>query len=221
MFPPPWIFFLFGFILCACDRGGDVSSIRNLQSQGETVVCFGDSLTEGFGAGRGEDYPSILASHLGMRVLNAGERGDTTTAALGRLERDVLQHNPRLVIVLLGGNDFLRQVPLEETKKNLEEIVRRIQQQGAMVAIAGLRLGLFTDEYGRIYQEIARKYRALYIPEVLKGILSNSQLKSDSIHPNGAGYRLVAERVFRSVRPLLEEAGRQKAANASGLSDVR
>lgn len=205
---------LLGIIVSGCSSETNLREVRNLRSQGKNIICFGDSLTEGVGAARGEDYPSILAGHLGARVLNAGERGDTTAGALARLQRDVLEHDPRLVIVLLGGNDFLRQVPLEETKKNLEQIVRRIQQQGAMVAVVGLRLGLFTDEYGPMYQEIATKYQALYIPEVLKGILSDSQLKSDSIHPNGAGYRLVAERVFSGVQPLLEEAERQKAPGA-------
>ncbi len=205
---------LLGILVSACSSETNLREVRNLRSQGKNIICFGDSLTEGVGAAGGEDYPSVLAGHLRKRVLNAGERGDTTAGALARLERDVLAHDPRLVIVLLGGNDFLRQVPLQETKKNLEEIVRRIQQQGAMVAVVGLRLGLFTDEYGPMYREIATKYKALYIPEVLKGILSDSQLKSDSIHPNGAGYRLVAERVFSGVEPLLEEAERQKASDA-------
>lgn len=205
---------LFGIIVSACSSETNLREVRNLRSQGKNIICLGDSLTEGVGAASGADYPSVLASHLGKHVLNAGERGDTTAGALARLERDVLAQDPRLVIVLLGGNDFLRQVPLEETKRNLEQIVRRIQEQGAMVAVVGLRLGLFKDEYGPMYREIAIKYKALYIPEVLKGILSDSQLKSDSIHPNGAGYRVVAERIFSGVQSLLEEAGRQKAADA-------
>jgi lysophospholipase L1-like esterase len=126
------------------------------------------------------------------------------------LDRDVLGRNPRLVIVLFGGNDFMRQVPLDQTRKNLEEMVRRIQERGAMVVLAGLRLGLFTDEYGPIYKEIAKQHGALYIPEVLKGILSDPRLKSDSVHPNGAGYRLMAERIVKEVKPLLEEADRRR-----------
>ncbi len=121
----------------------------------------------------------------------------------------MLEQNPRLVIVLLGGNDFLRRVPLSKTRKNLEEIVRRIQGRGAMVVLAGVRLGLFTDEYGPLYEEIAEKHGALLIPKVLKGILSDPKLKSDSIHPNGAGYQLMAERILKQVRPLLEEADRR------------
>ena len=69
----------------------------------------------------------------------------------------MLNKNPRLVIVLLGGNDFLRQVARQETQKNLKEIIRRIQDQGAMVVIAGMKLGLFTDEYSSIFEETARQ----------------------------------------------------------------
>ena len=103
----------------------------------------------------------------------------------------------------------MRQLAVGETRKNLEEIVGRIQDRGAMVALVGMRLGLFTDEYGPIYREIARKRGALYIPEILKGILSDARLKNDSIHPNSAGYQLMAERILEQVKPLLEEADRQ------------
>jgi acyl-CoA thioesterase-1 len=104
----------------------------------------------------------------------------------------------------------MRQVPIGETRKNLDEIVQRIQERGVMVALVGMRLGLFTDEYGPIYEEIAKKHGALFIPEILKGILSDAKLKSDPIHPNGAGYKLVAERILKEVKALLEEADRRR-----------
>lgn len=194
-------------LLVAC-AGDDYGKVRNLRSTGEAIVCFGDSLTEGVGADAGEDYPSVLSRRLNFPIVNAGQRGDTTAQALERLSDSVLRRNPRLVIVLLGGNDFLRQLPRAESKKNLTEIVRRIQQQGAMVAIAGMKLGLFTDEFAAIYEDIAKEFGALYIPQVMKGILSDATLKSDPIHPNGAGYRLIAERIAERVRPLLHEADR-------------
>jgi acyl-CoA thioesterase-1 len=203
----PRISALLLLLLPACG-GDDLRGIRNLRSAGEAIVCFGDSLTEGVGAEAGQDYPSVLSRQLGFPVVNAGQRGDTTGQALERLSDKVLRRNPRLVIVLLGGNDFLRQLPRAESKKNLAEIVRRIQEQGAMVAIAGIRLGLFTDEFAPIYEATAKEFGALYIPEVMKGILSDAKLKSDAIHPNGAGYRLIAERVAEKIRPLLREADR-------------
>ncbi len=201
---------LIGILSSTCDRAGSFNDIRNLQSRGENIICFGDSLTEGVGAGNSENYPSVLARQIPHPVINAGRRGDISADGLSRLERDVLGRNPRLVIVLFGGNDFLRQIPISETKKNLEQIIQRIQEHGAMVVLVGMRLGLFTDEYGPIYEEIAKQHGALYIPEVLKGILSDPRLKSDSVHPNGAGYRLMAERILEQVKPLLEEADRQK-----------
>jgi acyl-CoA thioesterase-1 len=195
--------------------GGErFDSIHNIRSQGETIICFGDSLTEGVGAGSGEDYPTVLSRQLGIPVMNAGQRGDTTAQALDRITDAVLSKNPRLVIVLLGGNDFLRQLPRQETRKNLEEMVRRIQAHGAMVVIAGMKLGFFTDEYSSIFEETARRFGALYVAQVTKGILNDARLKNDPIHPNGAGYRLIAERLADKIKPLLREADRLRGTNA-------
>jgi len=205
-----WIVLLVGIITSTCEGDRHYRSVRNLNSPGENVICFGDSLTEGVGAGKGKDYPSMLAKHLRYPVINAGRRRDTSADGLSRLEQDVLGQNPRLVIVLFGGNDFLRRLPLDETAKNLEAMVSRIQEAGAMVLLVGLRLGLFTDEYGSIYKKIADEYGTLHLPDILDGILSNPKLKSDSIHPNGAGYRLMAERILKQVKLLLEEADRRR-----------
>ena len=199
--------FLVIVALGACG-GENFDAIRNLRSSGETIVCFGDSLTEGVGAGTGEDYPSVLSKEIGIPVVNAGQRGDTTDQALARLSDAVLSKNPRLVIVFLGGNDFLRQRPRAESRRNLVEIVRRVQAHGAMVAVAGMKLGLFTDDFAAIYEDTAKELGALYIPQVMKGILSDSKLKSDPIHPNGAGYRLIAERIAVKIIPLLRDADR-------------
>jgi len=206
--------FLVIVALGACG-GENFDAIRNLRSSGETIVCFGDSLTEGVGAGTGEDYPSVLSKEIGIPVVNAGQRGDTTDQALARLSDAVLSKNPRLVIVFLGGNDFLRQRPRAESRRNLVEIVRRVQAQGAMVAIAGMKLGLFTDDFAAIYEDTAKEFGALYIPQVMKGILSDSKLKSDPIHPNGAGYRLIAERIAVKIIPLLRDADRLTGRRAS------
>jgi acyl-CoA thioesterase-1 len=204
-----WLSFALAGCLYGCG-GESYDSIRNLGSAGQTIICFGDSLTEGVGGGPGEDYPAVLSQQLGVPVINAGRRGDTTAAALARFAADVLEKNPRLVVVMLGGNDFLRQVPLSETKTHLDEIVRRAQERGAMVVVSGIRLGLFTDEYGPIFEEIATRRGALYVPEVLKGILSDAKLRSDRIHPNGGGYRLMAERIAEKVKPLLAAADRRR-----------
>ena len=185
-------------LLIVSGCGGErFDTIRNLRSAGETIICFGDSLMEGVGAEPGEEYPTILSRLLGMRVVNAGQRGDTTAQALERINTSVVNKNPRLVILLLGGNDFLRQIPTRETRQNLKELVRKIQDHGAMVAIAGIKLGFFTDEYGPIFEETAAEFDAIYIPQVMKGIFNDTKLRSDQIHPNSAGYRLIAERIAK------------------------
>ncbi len=196
-------------LLFACERGGDFRDVKNLSSVGKNIISFGDSLTEGVGAGEGKNYPTLLAEGLGRPVINAGRRGDTAAAGLSRLDRDVLGRDPRLVLVLFGGNDFLRRIPLERTIHDLEMMVKRIQERGAMVVLLGLKLGVFRDEYGSMYEEVAEKYGGLLVPDVLAGVLSDARLKSDAIHPNGAGYELMTERILKKVKPLLVEADRR------------
>jgi len=212
------IFLTVGYVLsliCSLGCSGDsFENVRNLGSTREAIVCLGDSLTEGVGVNPGEDYPSVLSRELAFPVANLGRRGDTTAQALARLP-EVLERNPRLVIVLLGGNDFLRQVPRSETKKNLAEVVRRLQAHAAIVVIAGMRLGLFTDEFSPIYEETAEQLGAYLIPQVMQGILSDSQLKSDLIHPNAAGYRLLGQRIAEKLKPLLREADRLSGRRGS------
>src|SRR6185369_16988165 len=98
------------------------ANVRNLDSRGANIIAFGDSLTAGYGAGGGEDYPTRLSALIGEPVINAGVSGDTTASALARLDADVLSRDPRIVIVGLGGNDFLGGVALPATEANLREI---------------------------------------------------------------------------------------------------
>jgi len=188
----------------------DYRTIRNLGSRGTTLVCFGDSLTQGVGAGPGEDFPSLVAAALPIRVVNAGVAGESTADGVRRLERDILSQDPRLVLVFFGGNDFLRRVPREETRRNLEAMVERIQGAGAMVILVGFKAGLLTDETGPLYEAVARGRGVLYIPNALAGILDEPRLKSDAVHPNGAGYRRLADRLLAELGPLLKAADRAR-----------
>ena len=199
--------------LASCG-GEDYRGIHNLASSGTTLVCFGDSLTQGVGAGQGEDFPSLLAAALPIPVVNAGVAGETTGDGLRRLERDVLSRDPRLVMVFFGGNDFLRRVPPEETRRNLGEMIERIQRAGAMVILVGLKAGFFTDETGPLYEAVARGRGVLHIPDALAGILSDPRLKNDAVHPNAAGYQRLADRLLTHLRPLLEAAARARRRQA-------
>lgn len=182
------------------------SSVTNLASQGSTIIAFGDSLTAGYGAGRGEDYPSRLAIGTEKEILNAGVNGDTTDSALARIDSDVLTKKPRIVIVGLGGNDFLRGVPIGTTETNLRTIVKRIHGAGAMVMLLGFDFPSVTASYGKMYARVAHDEGCLLVPDMLDGILSNPALKSDEIHPNVSGYELMAERVAKPLRKLLAKA---------------
>lgn len=191
-------------LLTSCG-GPSVEAVRNLEGPPvKRIAAFGDSLTEGTGVERSQAWPAQLETILGIPVDNFGRAGDTTASGLDRLD-EVLETKPRLVIVGLGGNDFLRQVPRDETERNLAAIVKRFQDGGAMVVLLGMNLGLFTDEYSPICERVAGATGAWLIPKVLKGVLDKpSKRQDDRIHPNAAGHRVMAEKIAKGLRPLLE-----------------
>ena len=170
---------------------------------GDSIIAFGDSLVEGRGATPGQDFVSILSRRLGVPIVNAGRSGDTAAAALSRLDRAVLHRNPRVVIVLLGGNDFLRRVPTEETFRNLGTIVQRIRDRGAAVVIVGVSVGLFSDPFEGEYEALARRTSAGLVPDILDDIIGDGDRMSDSIHPNDRGYKVIADRLEPVVRDLM------------------
>ena len=190
-------------LIGACSPYGRV---KNLHSRGSAVIAFGDSLTAGYGAGEGEDWPSRVSATTSIPVVNAGVSGDTTDSALARLDADVLARDPRIVIVGLGGNDFLRGEPLPATEANLRAIVRKIQAQGAMVVLLQFRFPSLNADYGSMYERVAEEEGCLLVEGALKGILTDVKLKSDQIHPNARGYALMAERIAGPLRKLSAKA---------------
>ena len=171
---------------------------------GERVIAFGDSLVEGVGASTGRDVVSLLSARVGVPIVNAGRSGDTTGTALARLDSAVLSRRPRVVIVVLGGNDFLRRIPHEETFANLDAIVARIRQRGAAVILVGLSFGVLADTYGDSYEDLARRTSSGLVPDILAGILGQPGLMADHIHPNDRGYRMMADRIEPALRELLK-----------------
>ncbi len=180
--------------------GQSVSSFKNYPPRNETIVAFGDSLVQGIGASEGKDLFSQVAKLTGKRIINKGISGNTTSDGLNRID-DVLELKPGLVIVVLGGNDYLRQVPKEETFSNLRKIVTALQREGAVVIIAGVRGGIVSDHYEPEFEAVAEEYKTGYVPNILKGLIGREQYMSDAIHPNDAGYAIIAAR----IAPLIEE----------------
>ncbi|MCX5709886.1 MAG: GDSL-type esterase/lipase family protein [Candidatus Omnitrophica bacterium] len=185
--------------------------IKNINSKGTSIICFGDSITFGYGANPGEDFPTQLGKLLGREVINAGVSGDTSTEGMLRLDKEVLERDPLLVLIEFGGNDFIKKVSREATIKNTREFIRRIQARGAMVAIVDISAGLFLRDYRLLFAKIAREEGCIFIPAVLTKLITNPSMKSDFLHPNAAGYKIVAQRIAEAIRPFLSQNAKTRA----------
>ncbi len=168
---------------------------------GSAIIAFGDSLIEGVGASSGNDFVSLLARELQMPIINAGISGDTTFSALARIGRDVLSRDPKIVILLVGGNDAIRRYKPADTFRNLEEIITRIHAQRSAVLLLGVRGGLFSDAYKKEFKSLAQKTNVSYVSDILSGVFGRHQYMYDTIHPNDEGYRVIADR----IKPILTE----------------
>jgi acyl-CoA thioesterase I len=200
------LFFVFYCFFVIVLPGCAKREIKNLHSKGKTIVCLGDSITFGYGADPQGDYPALLAKMINLPIVNAGIDGDTSVEALARLQSDVLDREPFMVIVELGGNDFLRKIPLEDTLSNMKKIIDAIQAKGAMVAVVDISTSMIFREYGSAFYKLAREEGAIFIPGFLSGIITNPRLKSDFIHPNSDGYKVIAQRVYRAIIPYLHQS---------------
>jgi acyl-CoA hydrolase len=155
------------------------------------------------GATEGNDFVSKVSRSLNEPIENFGVSGDTTRDGLARVDEAVARH-PSVAIILLGGNDYLRRIPQEETFENLRTIVEKFQTDGALTVVLGVRGGLLSDNYADDYARLAKDTNSVYVSDVLKNLLGNKQFMSDQIHPNDAGYAIIAERVFAAVRPVVK-----------------
>jgi acyl-CoA thioesterase-1 len=166
-----------------------------------TIICFGDSLTFGTGAEAGMDYPSQLSKMIAKPVINAGVPGDTTARALKRLQQDVLARSPDLVLITLGGNDLKNGVAKDTAFNNLQHIVESILGQGGRVIVGGLKFPLRDRGFAKGYRDLADQTGAVLLPDIFKDIMGNRKLMRDPIHPNGDGYRIMAQSFLDAMRP--------------------
>ena len=186
--------------LAAC--GGNVPELPKLQS-GDVVLAFGDSLTFGAGASEAESYPAVLSGLIGRPVIRSGVPGEVTAQGLERLPQALDEHQPKLVILCLGGNDLLQKVGEQQIEANLRSMIGLIRARGIALMLVGVpKPGLFTDP-PKFYGELAKEFALPYEGVVVKDVLYSNELKSDPIHPNAKGYRKMAEAIAR----LLKKAG--------------
>lgn len=194
-----------------------VSPARPVSGPERLILAFGDSLYAGYGLRQSESLPSDLevllrGQGVNARVVNAGVSGDTTAAGRKRLSfaLDKLARKPDLVLLGLGGNDVLRQIPVAETRANLDAMLDELQERGIPVVLTGMlappNLGPdYAQRFNAMYPELARRYEAALDPFILAGVIGNRRLMlPDGVHPNAQGVDIIARRIAPIVATRLQ-----------------
>jgi acyl-CoA thioesterase I len=183
----------------------------------KTIVFLGDSLTAGYGVGQERAYPALIAqkiraANLPYEVINAGVSGDTSADGLHRVDW-LLQQKIDVLVIALGANDGLRGLPANVLETNLQAIIDKAKRkdQQMRIVIAGMQMppNLGADyeaKFQRVFAAVAQKNNATLIPFLLADVGGRRDLnQADSIHPTEAGQKVIAETVWRTLRPLLEQ----------------
>jgi acyl-CoA thioesterase I len=169
---------------------------------GTTVVALGDSLTYGTGASSATSYPSLLAERTGWQIVNAGVPGETAAQGCARLPALIDEHRPSLVLVLLGGNDFLRRLPEQEVTTALKACVEAANAAGAKTVLLSVPKIGFGLAPAALYDDVGKALATPVIDPGIGSVLVNSKLRADPIHPNADGYRLITDNVTKSLQAL-------------------
>ena len=177
------------------------------------VVAFGDSLTSGPGLRPEQTYPALLQQRIESErreyvVVNAGVSGDTSSEALARFDRAVVP-GTKILILAIGANDGLRGVPVATVERNLATMIERAQSRGIAVLLCQMEApplgGLgYTLDFHRVYTRLAERYTVRLVPFFLAGLIGNGDFDlDDTLHPNAAGHRAIAETIWPYLRPML------------------
>ena len=193
-----------GLALAACGRRQKLSVLP----AGTTVLAFGDSVTFGTGAGTGEDWPTQLAERTAWRIINAGVPGDTAAAGVARIQALLDEYKPAMVILEIGGNDFLRRRPADAVKRDLKALIDAVRSSGAIPLLVGVPepsvmavvAGKPTDS--PIYAALGKEEKIPLVSDVFSNVLSRPELRADAIHPNAAGYRRLADEMYSALKQL-------------------
>jgi acyl-CoA thioesterase I len=179
------------------------------------IVCFGDSITAGYGVDPGKSYPDDLQNDLDLRgyryrVVNSGIPGNTTKDGVDRL-KDVLALHPAIVIVEFGGNDGLRGIPIADTHRNLSTIVSSLLQAGSKVILAGITLppnygADYVQQFDQIFTLVATETHVPVIPNIYLHVYAvPNAIQDDGVHPTAKGAQLVADEFLPLLKPLLQK----------------
>ena len=192
------------------------SMAEEATSTTKTILCFGDSITAGYGLDDiNNAFPSVLQSKidslgLNYSVVNSGLSGETTAGGKSRINW-ILNQDIDIFLLELGANDGLRGVPLSETRSNLQEIINAVKQKNpnTKIILAGMQLPPnmgqdYTSEFRTIFTELATKNKLEFIPFILEDVGGIAKLnQSDGIHPTEEGHFIVANTVWKVLEPLL------------------
>lgn len=191
-------------LLVGCSR--ETPSYVTPLPSNAVVLVIGDSLVAGTGAGSGESWPDELARRTGWQVVNAGTPGHTSADARQRLDALLQRHAPDAVIIAVGGNDFLRNAPLTETRANLAAMIDIARDASDHVALLGVpEVSMSRALIGRLadhalFAELAREHELVLIDSAIAEVLSRAELRADRIHANAAGYSLLGQRVAEALQ---------------------
>ena len=189
-------------LLTACGNSEPLTPLNNQQP----ILAFGDSLTYGYGVATAQSYPEQLSQLSNMEVINAGISGEKSKQGLERLSALLDEHQPQLLLLCHGGNDVLKKQNLDSMKENLAQMIEMAQSRDIQVVLISVPgASLFLPDIKQ-YQELAEQYNIPLENDIIKDVLKESSLRSDAIHPNAQGYRLIAEAVYA----LLEDNGALK-----------
>jgi len=187
-------------LFSAC--GDDAPSMASLSSDA-VILAFGDSLTHGNGAKESESYPAVLAQLSGRTVINAGISGEESAPGLKRLPAVLDKYKPKLLILCHGGNDLLHKKDKAQLESNIRKMIQLAKEKNIPVLLLGVpRPGLFLSSY-EVYKEIAESMDVIFLEDLIPDVLGDNELKSDAVHPNKAGYRIMAEELYA----VLQKAG--------------
>jgi acyl-CoA thioesterase-1 len=191
------------------------TALRAAVDKRPVIVCFGDSLTAGYGTDLGQSYPDYLQTDLNAegynyRVVNEGISGNTTKDGVDRVDR-VLALKPAVVVVEFGGNDGLRGLRIEDSRTNMDKIVGTLKASGTKVVLAGITLPPdygpdYIKQFNDTYAMLAAKYHVPLLPFLLKGVFGvDGMMQADRTHATNAGNQVVAKNVLPLVTPLLKK----------------
>jgi acyl-CoA thioesterase I len=179
-----------------------------------TILVFGDSISAGYGLPRDTGWVDLLRArlareHADYTVVNASVTGETTVGGKARLAGAMKQHQARIVILELGGNDGLRGARIETIRANLATMIEECRRQGGRVLLVGMRVppnygADYEKKFNGMFDEMAKKERVPLVPFLFEGFAAErGMFQPDGIHPTEAAQAKMLDNVWPQLRPLL------------------